>query len=177
MAELADDTVLEIPVALDSREANQWLQFEKGLADRAWFNRLKPMDCRIYPTDYDGAVFHTGRLHRVVRFNPAARTLVVAVRLDAGNTSSPLVGGMFCRVEIPGRTLKQVVRLPESTLGGAQHLYLSRQGKLKKVPIEVVRMEGADTFVRAALDPGDRVIVTPLENPVEDSELIHIPNN
>lgn len=177
VAELADDTVLEIPVALDSREANQWLEFEKGAADRAWFSSLTPVACRIYPTDYNGPGFHTGSLHRVVRFNPACRTLVVAVRLDAGIASSPLVGGMFCRVEIPGRTLKQVVRLPESALGGNKYLCLSRKGKLKKVPMEVVRIEGPDAFIRAALDPGDRVIVTPLENPVEDSELIHIPNN
>lgn len=149
------------------------------------------------------------RLSQVVRFNPGTRTLVLAVRVgpepagpgQAGEgragpgqgTGLPLVEGMFCRVEIPGRTMEKVFRLPGPAVGFDKQVCVSDNGRLKTVPVEVIRVQGDETFVRArvspdgrgagtspddrrtGLNPGDRVIVTPLANPVDNTALIHIP--
>ena len=112
---LADDTVLEIQVPLDSRDARQWLQFDPAADGRstAWFGGLKPAACTVrWTEDKKGSVW-TGTLNRVVRFDQQTRTLTVAVRVTAeaatgDHQALPLVEGMFCAVEIPGRTLEGV---------------------------------------------------------------------
>ncbi len=53
---LADDSVLELEVPLDSRDAFEWLQFsdigEKRLAGSdAWFSALKPVECKVIWTE------------------------------------------------------------------------------------------------------------------------------
>jgi multidrug efflux pump subunit AcrA (membrane-fusion protein) len=57
---LADDTVLEIQVSLDSRDARRWLQFETPANNRpptAWFATLKPVECTIrWTEDKTGSV-------------------------------------------------------------------------------------------------------------------------
>ncbi len=117
---LADDSVLEIQVPLDSRDARQWLRFEGDSAGEGntWFNRVAPVPCTIRWTENAGEHQWRGTLHRVVEFSQDTRTLRVAVRVDAAQALSedrealPLVEGMFCSVSIPGRTLQGVYRLP-----------------------------------------------------------------
>ena len=178
---LADDTVLEIQVPLDSRDARNWLQFETTSGDRqtaAWFGDLKPVDCTVrWTEDKTGSVW-TGTLNRVVEFDQKTRTLTVAVRVTADAATAggpgrlPLVEGMFCTVEIPGRTLKNVVRLPRQAVTYENKIYLANADKrLKTVTVTVARREGEYVFVDQGLNAEDTVIVTRLVDPLENSLL------
>ncbi|MDM8552903.1 biotin/lipoyl-binding protein, partial [Desulfobacterales bacterium HSG2] len=117
---LADDSVLEIHVPLDTRDARKWLRFndEAVKTDSAWFSKLYPAQCKIRWTEDRNDHQWDGRLHRVIKFDPQTRTLTVGVRIEAKKALSddpeklPLVEGMFCSVEITGKTLNQVIRLP-----------------------------------------------------------------
>lgn len=177
---LADDTLLEIQVPLASRDARKWLQFDKTLNEpqtTAWFGRLKPVACTIRWTEDKAGSVWTGTLNRVVEFNQQTRTLTVAVRITAGAATGgdqtlPLVEGMFCAVEIPGRTLTQVVRLPRQAVTFENKVYLADADKrLKTVMVDVVRSQGEYVYVGWGIKSGDTVIVTRLIDPLENSLL------
>lgn len=176
---LADDSVLEIEVPLDSKDARRWLRFESGDETRggAWFSALAPVPCRISWTEDKEGHRWQGRLDRVVRFDQKTRTLTVAVRIDAASAVKsrpeglPLVEGMFCSVEIPGRDLAGVFRLPRQAVTFENTVYLARNGRLKTVDVEVARVEGDFAYVSRGLEDGALVVTTRLVDPLENSLL------
>jgi RND family efflux transporter MFP subunit len=166
---LADDTVLELQVSLDSRDARNWLQFEPPVDDRlptAWFATLKPVECAIRWTEDKTGSAWTGVLNRVVKFDQQTRTLTVAIRVTAdsdrgkGTRALPLVEGMFCTVDIPGRAMRDVYRLPRQTVSFENKVYLaSTDSRLKTVDVTVARIEGEFAFVDQGLNPGENALL------------------
>jgi RND family efflux transporter MFP subunit len=173
---LADDSTLEIHVSLDSRDARQWLQFSgsRQQGGSAWFTGLEPVICSIRWTEESGSHTWHGTLHRVVRFDRQTRTLTVAVRIDskdaAGNGTQglPLVEGMFCCVDIPGKTLKNIYRLPSWAVSYKNTVYKIQDSRLKTIPVKVARVEGDTAIVSHGLQPGDLVVFTRLADPLEN---------
>ena len=177
---LADDTLLEIQVPLDSRDARKWLRFnghgEAG--DSAWFSGLRQVPCEIEWTEGEKGQTWTGRLHRVVKFEQKTRTLTVAVRIDAASAIAgegkalPLVEGMFCRVGIPGRVIEDVFKLPRWAVSFKNTIFIAdSEGRLKTVPVETARAEGEFVYIDKGITEGDLVIVTRLIDPLENSLL------
>jgi RND family efflux transporter MFP subunit len=176
---LADDSVLEIQVPLDTQDARRWLRFKESRSQEgsAWFNELIPVGCTIrWTEDREGHTWQ-GTLHRIVRFDQQTRTVTVAVRVDASGALSlgpkklPLVEGMFCSVEIPGRTMVHVFRLPRSAVSYRNTVYLSNDHRLKTIPVRVERIEGDHAFIGSGLKSGDLVVTTRLIDPLENSLL------
>ena len=176
---LADDSVLEIHVPLDSRDASKWLYFNgaKTNGKTAWFSGLKKVPCKIRWTEDNNGQTWDGRLHRVVKFDRQTRTLTVAVRVYAQTVmkknfqSLPLVEGMFCSVKIPGRSLHNVFRLPRQAVSFENTVYLVVDNRLKTVPVKVARMEGGNVYVYDGLNTGDWVVTTRLIDPLENALL------
>jgi len=109
-----------------------------------------------------------GQLDRIVRYAPKTRTLVVAIRLEQDNDSSfPLVAGMFCRVEVPGVILTSVYVVPRQAVSHEQTVYTVVDERLKTTPVTVTRTSGTQAYISAGLAPGDMVITTRLESPLE----------
>lgn len=176
---LADDSVLEILVPLDSRDARKWLKFdEPGTIDTgAWFSHLKGEQVSIRWTEEADAHAWTGTLNRVVAFDLRTRTLTVAVRIPSAsaggndNDGLPLVEGMFCQVEIPGRILNNVIRVPRWAVSFKNTVYISKDKRLKTVPVTVAHKAGDDVFISDGLLPDDLVIITRLVDPLENTLL------
>lgn len=96
--------------------------------------------------------------------------LAVAVALDRSELSSfPLVEGMFCRVTIPGRILEQVFVVPREAVSFTSTVYVVRDGRLQTRKVTVAREEGDMAVITGGLVSGDVVIVTRLENPLENA--------
>lgn len=176
---LADDALLEIQVPLDSRDVRKWLRFKESRTQGqgAWFNDLEPVDCTITWTEETNGHRWTGRLDRVVQFDPNTRTVTVAVRITAdqaapdGNGALPLVEGMFCRVRIPGRQLSGVVRLPRWAVSFKNTVYIAVDNRLKTVDVKVARIQGDEALVSEGIDAGTQVVTTRLVDPLENSLL------
>ena len=181
---LVDDSILEIQVPLDSRDAREWLRFngQKINAKRAWFSGLKQVPCQIRWTEDNQGQTWEGQLRRVVKFDQQTRTLTVAIWIYAENAtktqpeSLPLVEGMFCSVKIPGRTLQNAFRLPRQAVSFENTVYIAVGNRLKTVPVRTARIEGQIAYVVAGLNAGDNVIVTRLIDPLENA-LLKITNN
>lgn len=170
---LADDRILEISVSLDSRDVRDWLIFDPDNSETpgAWFGSLKSVTCAVRWTESPSSQHWEGVVHRVESFDPATRTVNVAVRVSreaarGGEGGLPLVEGMFCRVDIPGRTMHQVYRLPRWAVSFEGNVFVSRDNRLAILPVEVIRSQGEETFVRGGLEPGTEVITTRLVNPL-----------
>ena len=177
---LADDSRMEIHVPVDSRDAKKWLRFKHrdNNGKNAWFAGLEPVTCSIrWTEDLDGNVWE-GRLHRVVMFRQQTRTLTVAIRFDAENaagrtgTGLPLVEGMFCSVQIPGKKLEDVTRLPRWAVTFDNTVYIANaENRLQTVPVTVARIEGDIVYVSGGVSQGDTVITTRLADPLENALL------
>ena len=180
---LADDSVLEIQVPLDSRDARKWLRFREDKTNQkaAWFSSLEQVPCQISWTENNNGQTWDGRLHRVVKFDQQTRTLTVAVRVDAETAkkknplSLPLAEGMFCSVNIPGRTLHSVFQLPRQAVSFDNTVYIAVDNRLKTVPVKVARVEGENAYVAEGLNAGDMVVTTRLIDPLENA-LLQITN-
>jgi RND family efflux transporter MFP subunit len=169
---LTDDSDLEVQVSLDSRDAVDWLRFKpRKQEDRSWFGLPEETSCAVTWTENE-SIRATGGLDRVVRFDPRTRSLTVAVRLQPDTVSAfPLVQGMFCRVDIDGRSLDRVFLLPRSAVSFEQTVSIAEENRLRTRKVEVARVEGGIAFITKGLEEGEQVIITRLENPLENSLL------
>lgn len=174
---LADDSILEISVPLDSREARKWLQFKnpgEKLVD-AWFRQVVPVPVEIRWTEDPTGHVWKGYLHRVEKFDQDTRTVTVAVRISGDDAKSldqeglPLVQGMFCEVRIPGEPLKNAYRIPASAVSFDGKAYLAVDGRLRTVQLTRAINIGEQAIITDGLKPGDIVITTRLVNPLENT--------
>ncbi len=176
---LADDSILEILVPLDSRDARKWLKFDTPETSEtgAWFSHLKNEQVLIHWTEERDAHSWTGILNRVVAFDLRTRALTVAVRVPSASAVSsdsaglPLVEGMFCQVEIPGRILNNVIRLPRWAVSFKNTVYIANGSRLRTVPVTVAHKAGDEIFISEGLAPKDHVITTRLVDPLEHTLL------
>jgi len=174
---LADDSLLEIHVPLDSQDVKNWLQFDRETHSRdlAWFSALRPVKVNIHWTEDPQGIPWVGRLDRTVALNPNTRTITVAVQISARNARPrkrlPLVEGMFCRVTIPGKTLTHVMALPRWAVTFENTVYAVKKGRLKTLPVTVSRTQGEKTYISHGIHPGQQIIITRLVDPLENSLL------
>ena len=175
---LADDSVLEIRVPLDAREAYQWLKLDDAESPEtgaAWFSNVTPTACTVRWTEAPETHRWTGVLHRIEQLSVATRTLTVVVRVSGEEASQgdgfPLVEGMFCSVEIPGRMLEGVFRVPRWSVGVDQSVYLAVDGRLVTRPVRVAYTYEDFALIDQGLEEGDILVATRLVDPLERSRL------
>ena len=170
---VTDDSDLEIIVSLDSRDVVSWLEFdpENEPVSANWFAPLADRECQVAWTE-DNKVQAGGRVDRIVRFDPKTRTLLVAVKLEQEQEKTvPLVDGMFCRVTIPGLVLDNIVVLPRHSVSFENTVYVAVDSRLQTRPGKVARLEQEQVVIAGGLSPGEIVITTRLEQPLENSLL------
>lgn len=187
---LADDSLLEISVSLNSNDARTWLQFESEPLEggEAWFGAVKPVPVKIYWTEGNDETEWIGELDRVEKFEEKTRTLTVAVRVSGENVMSrsgthiPLVEGMFCRVEIPGNVAKNVYAIPVAAVGfdrdasGYRTAYLADKGedgsfRLRSAKVKESHLDDEFVYISEGIEPGAMIVSTRLVNVLENSLL------
>lgn len=122
-----------------------------------------------------------GRTHewegRIVRtegeIDPRTRMIHAIARVDdpyaRGNDPNrpPLAVGMFVEAEILGSSSGDIVSLPRSVMRGANRvLVVDDADTLRFREVEVFRLERDRVLLESGIDPGDRIVVSPLENAV-----------
>lgn len=110
-----------------------------------------------------------GTVTRVVQaLNRATRTMTVEV--DLPNKDRLLKGGMFARVEILVGKHQNALQIPidaVSRLEDLQYVYVVRDNKAQRVPIEIGMRDGNRVEVTKGLDGSEQVIVS-------GKDLVHV---
>jgi RND family efflux transporter MFP subunit len=85
----------------------------------------------------------------------------------AGNNQLPLLIGEYVRIEIDGRQLQNVYRIPRATLRDDANLWIvSNDGKLDIRQVEIIWRDTRTVLLREGLEPGDRLIISDLPSPI-----------
>lgn len=98
----------------------------------------------------------------------AVAEIVDPYGLNSDGQQSPLTFGTFVRAEIPASIGHHVVGVPRHALRGSDQLLLvDGDSKLRLRDVHVVRSDAQLVYVDAGLNPGERVVLTTLDAPVE----------
>ena len=94
----------------------------------------------------------------------------VVAKVDSNDQGYPPVG-MFVEASFPGKTIKNVVEVPRSSLRGIDEVWVVRSQKLQKVKVEEVWATRENVVVRGDFQSGDRLLITRLSTPVEGMDV------
>ncbi|MEA1966646.1 MAG: hypothetical protein U9N77_00250 [Thermodesulfobacteriota bacterium] len=178
---IADDSLLEIKVALDAKKAAAWLKFQEPdsttdtNANNGWFAKPVPVKCQVLWTERQKSTPFKGFLHRIVTFDQTSRTMTAAVRIDTrefktfNKRGCPLVEGMFCSVKIPGKTVKNLYRVPTWAVTTENTIYITEEMRLKTRHITKAYSEEESIFISKGIKEGDTIITTRLVDPMENA--------
>lgn len=171
---LVDDSVLEIPVSLDSRDAELWLPLSENTNGSSWILLESERPAYIYWVQDAQERSKEGRLARVENYDEDTRTLVVVVEIVQKlehREDFPIVEGMFCRVEIPGKIAEDVFELPAIAVSHENTVILSVSNRIETLPVNVVYRSGSEVLVQQGLEPGDLVVTSRMAKVVEGASL------
>lgn len=106
-------------------------------------------------------------VHRIEgALDPATRTYRVVIRVDAPyritEERSPLLVGMYVRVEIEGRHLDTYFRIPREALRESDSVWVVEDGKLQMRRVHVVQEIEEIVVVDDGLSNGDQLIISVL---------------
>lgn len=110
---------------------------------------------------YPDRVFD-GTVTRIVQaLNRATRTMTVEI--DLPNKDRHLKGGMFARVEALVGRHREAIQIPMdavSRLEDSQYVYVIREGKAHRVPVEIGLRDAHRVEITKGLDGNEQVIVS-----------------
>ncbi|WP_440874736.1 efflux RND transporter periplasmic adaptor subunit [Thalassotalea sp. PLHSN55] len=93
-------------------------------------------------------------------------------RLQASeNSVTPLRFGSYVTADILGQRLDQAAIIPRHLVVNNAVAILDSELKLKYMPIEIVRQDGANVIVSNGLAEGDQLIISALDYPIEGMQL------
>ncbi|MCB9786854.1 MAG: efflux RND transporter periplasmic adaptor subunit [Deltaproteobacteria bacterium] len=126
-----------------------------------------------------GASTRVERQGRVLRLLPEleptgrmARVLVtvadpLGLELPVEQRGLPLLVGAWVRGEIAGRTLEGAIAVPRQALRDGDKVWVvDGEGALRIRPVDVAWREAERVLVTAGIEPGERVVTSPLAAPV-----------
>ncbi|MCF7956355.1 MAG: efflux RND transporter periplasmic adaptor subunit [Phycisphaerae bacterium] len=101
------------------------------------------------------------------QIDPVSRMVYVVVEVDDpfkfSKSRPPLVPGMFVTIDIQGRMINKVIRVPRYAIRDGGEVWIEKEGELKIVKVEILRMDRENAYISDGLVDGDVVIVSPLD--------------
>jgi membrane fusion protein, multidrug efflux system len=115
----------------------------------------------------------TGRIVRSGgQLDPATRMLPLIARVerpfDAPPPLVPLTIGQFVHATIEGRTMRGVITIPRAALrAGNSVIVVDQTNRISFRPVGVARLTRDSAIIAAGLAPGETIVLSALEAPVE----------
>ena len=148
-------------------EQLSWIKIPRNPADQG-------SEVRIF---YRNADERTGRIIKLLgtlETEGRMARILVSVKDPLGlkvaeSSQLPLLIGEYVRIEIEGRQLQNVYRIPRSALRDDANLWIvSNGGKLDIRKVKIVWRDTQSVLLQDGLEPGDRLIVSDLASPIQD---------
>ena len=118
---------------------------------------------------------------RIVRtegeIDPTSRMVHVVARVATpeGPDAAPLPVGLFVQAEIQGKLAHAVILLPRAALrDGNRVLVVDGDDRLRFREVELLRTDRDSILVRAGIEPGERVCVSPMQIVVEGMQVVPV---
>ncbi len=89
--------------------------------------------------------------------------LIIEVKREDNADLPPLVPGMFVEVDLTGRTVDNVIRLPRRALHDGDTIWIYNEGKLNYRSVSVTHTDRESLWITTGLEPDERVIISPID--------------
>jgi len=118
---------------------------------------------------------------RIVRseaeIDVSSRMVQLVARVESSANSVPLSVGLFVSAEIEGLAAENIIVLPREALrNDNQVLVVDEEDRLRFRKIEPLRLYQNDLLVRAGLQAGERVCISPIQTAIEGMVVNPLPN-
>lgn len=154
----ADIAALGVPIGFEAPEgAGLPVQLSTDVAGatRRWSGQLVRLDASLDP-----------------RTRSTFGTVEVADPFDVADGDMPMAPGLFVAAEIEGRTLADVLAIPAAGLRAGGRVFIMNDDDVLEIRSVIVAHATARmAYLSSGVSEGDRVIVSPIRNPVEGMAL------
>ena len=98
----------------------------------------------------------------------SSRMVQLVARVESSSNPVPLSIGLFVSAEIEGLAAKNIVVLPREALrNDNQVLIVDKENRLRFRKIDTLRLYQDDLLIKAGLEAGERVCVSPIQTVIE----------
>lgn len=141
------------------------------LKDVSWIRRGE----KVTIATEDGTKTWEGTVSRIGDIvNP--QTQSIDVYLDIKNENQRVYGGQYLKAIIPGEKVKDAIELPRNILVDASHVYLVEDSLLKRVEINVHKVN-AETVVFNGIPEGADLVIEQLINASNNMKVYKLSEN
>ena len=149
----ADIAALGVPIGFEAPEgAGLPVQLSTDVAGatRRWSGQLVRLDASLDP-----------------RTRSTFGTVEVADPFDIADGDMPMAPGLFVAAEIEGRTLADVLAIPAAGLRAGGRVFIMNDDDVLEIRSVIVAHATASVaYLSNGINEGDRIIVSPIRNPV-----------
>ena len=96
---------------------------------------------------------------------------------NASDDGMPMAVGLFVEAHITGRELSDAHIIPRSALRAGDQVFLIKEGQLELREVTVVHSSSTRAIISEGLALGEKVIVSPIRNPIQGMALAEVENN
>lgn len=117
---------------------------------------------------------HVVRSEGVV--DESSRVTYAVARIDdpygLHNDAAPLPMGTFVIAKIKGQTKSNLIRVPQSAIRGADQLiFVNEDNTIRLKSVTIVRSDAEFAYISAGASPGERIVTTAMENPINGTRV------
>jgi len=165
--------VIEIVVPLEDNQL-EWFDAPLGHTNG---NGSKPGPEALITTEFAGeSRSWKGTIVRTEgQIDPTSRMIQVVAEVtkpfEQKNHNVPLTPGMFVNVEIKGKQLNNIIRVPRYAVQNGDTVWLARDGKLHVQPVKVARHDKGFTYISSGISDGDVVITSTLDVVIDQMQI------
>ncbi len=122
---------------------------------------------KIYSQLGDSAAWDAKLVRTEGAIDETARQLHVIAQIDdpfdrENKNLSPLKIGQYVTATLNGRTVRDAIVIPNTTIYQGTYVYIVEGGILQRRNVEIEWQNDADALISAGLNPGDLLVTTPL---------------
>ncbi|MFZ5949650.1 MAG: efflux RND transporter periplasmic adaptor subunit [Candidatus Rifleibacteriota bacterium] len=166
IAQLYDPSTLEVHVPVSVSDL-VWLLPESAMLEPGNLRELKSEAMVKFCVDDSlEEICWTGRISRLSgSIRDRNRTIDIVVELPNGSLSGsklPIIKGLFVEVELMGRLLEGVFKIPRAFISRSNTVNIFDNGKLRVEKVEVLRSENEFAYITGSLKDDDAIVSTRL---------------
>jgi RND family efflux transporter MFP subunit len=157
-----DEYWVEISLAIDDLK---WLQPASLVKNSA--NSARIIDSQGNYTREGALIRVSGALDNGSRL---ARAIVSFKNPDSENLN-PLILGDYVKIEVDGKLLEDVIRIPSKWIRDQGHIWLNNNGRLETKKLSILHEDSSFAYISEGLTKQDEIIISEISVPVEGMKI------